>query len=404
MMSLMSILGIALGVMALIVVLSVMTGFERDLKAKILGVSAAVMVTHYDGSISEYQKMMEDLDQQKEVVASTPFIMNQVMITSGGNVSGSVLRAIDPDTIGEVTIIDRVMASGDLQALKEPSGWFKEGGEEVLRSPGIILGSELAMTLGVVEGESVTVISPTGKIGPLGMVPKMKQFRVVGTFDSGMYEYDTSLALVSIPEAQIFFDMGDTVTGIDLKIRHIELSQEVARSLRDHLGPGFSVRDWMSLNRNLFSAIRLEKRVMFIILVLIVLVAAFGIISLLVMIVMKKRKEIAILKSMGATSWGIMKIFMAEGVVMGGVGTLLGTLSGLLVALNLSEVSDFLEKTFHWELFPKDVYYIDRFPSQVSPSDVVAIVLTTLLISFLATLYPSWQASKLMPSEAIRDE
>lgn len=399
-----SILGIALGVMALIIVLSVMSGFTRDFKEKLVGVSAPIMVTRHEGPISNYRELMEELNQQEGVVASSPYIMNQVMLSAGGNVAGVLLRGVDPATVKDVTIIEKVMISGDLDALESSSGWIEEEGEEILKHPGIILGRELAMMLGTFEGELLSVISPNGKIGPIGMVPKMKQFRVIGIFDSGMYDYDNGLALISLHAAQDFFELGDAVTGIDLKISDIDRAPVLATSIRNHLGAGFAVRDWMSLNRNLFSALRLEKRVMFIILVLIVLVAAFGIVSLLVMVVMKKRKEIAILKSMGATSCGIMKIFVVEGLIMGIVGTVLGTVSGLLVALNLTEISNFLEETLGWELFPKDVYYIDQFPSYVNPIDVVTIVGVALLICFIATLYPSWQAARLLPTDAIRYE
>jgi lipoprotein-releasing system permease protein len=248
------------------------------------------------------------------------------------------------------------------------------------------------------------VVSPLGTLTPMGMMPKAKRFRVIGIFQSGMYEYDNTLAYVSIESAQTFFAMGNRVTGLEIKSDNLYKVKDIAKEIRQRLGFPFYTKDWMEMNRNLFSALRLEKIAMFIILVLIVLVAAFNIISTLIMVVMEKSKDIAILKSMGAPSRGILRIFVIEGLVIGVVGTALGTILGLLAAFNLETITDFVETLFGFKILSGEVYYIDKLPSQVNPLDVVLIVSTAILISFLATIYPSWRASKLDPAEALQYE
>jgi lipoprotein-releasing system permease protein len=271
-------------------------------------------------------------------------------------------------------------------------------------APGIILGVELSRHLAVTVNDHLQVVSPLGTLTPMGMMPKAKRFQVVGLFQSGMYEYDNTLAYVSIDSAQKFFTMGNRVTGLELKSDNLYKVKDIAKEIRQRLGFPFYTRDWMEMNRNLFSALRLEKIAMFIILVLIVLVAAFNIISTLIMVVMEKNKDIAILKSMGAPSRGILKIFVIEGLVIGVVGTALGTILGLLAAFNLEKITDFVEHLFGFKILSSEVYYIDKLPSQVNPLDVVLIVSTAILISLLATIYPSWRASKLDPAEALRYE
>jgi lipoprotein-releasing system permease protein len=271
-------------------------------------------------------------------------------------------------------------------------------------SPGIILGVELAKRLGVSLNDAIQVISPLGTMTPMGMMPKMKRFRVMGIFYSGMYDFDNTLAYISIVSAQKFLNMDSRVTGIEIKTSDVYKVKKIGKEIRQKLGFPFWTRDWMEMNRNLFSALKLEKVAMFIILVLIVLVAAFNIISTLIMVVMEKNKDIAILKSMGAPSKGILRIFIIEGGVIGVVGTFFGTVVGLATALNLEKVSGFVENLFGFKLLPSDVYYIDKLPSQVNPLDVGLIVMTAILISLLATLYPSWRASKLDPAEALRYE
>ena len=390
--------GVMLGVMALIIVLAVMTGFEEDLKEKILGTNAHVVVVRNGAPMEDYHQVMEKLKGFKGVTAATPFIYNQVMLSSGKNVSGVVLRGIDVVTDRLVTKLSKTVVEGSIDKL-EPK---MDEGRGAL--PGLLVGKELAKHLNLFVGDKVNVISPMGNITPLGMMPKMKPFRVAGIFNTGMFEYDSTLAYISLGQAQSFFDLGDTVTGIQLKVDDVYHTGELARSINRTLGPDYYARDWMQMNRNILFALKTEKMVMFIILTLIVLVAAFGIASTLFMVVMEKNRDIAILKSMGATGSSIMKIFILEGLVIGVIGTALGVLSGLLVALNLEPIIAFIEKVTGQNFFSKDIYYLDRFPSLVVPSDVVLISITAVLISFIATLYPAWQASRMLPAEALRYE
>jgi lipoprotein-releasing system permease protein len=389
-----SIVGVAVGVMTLIVVLAVMSGFEKTLKEKILGTQAhLVLIKANQEGISHYDEVMKEVEKVKGVVSTAPFIFNQVMLSSESNVLGVVLNGIDPDRVGKVTDLARNMKAGRLQDLKGESD-----------SPGIILGVELARHLGVTLNDAIQVVSPLGTMTPMGMMPKMKRFRVAGIFYSGMYEFDHTLAYISIESAQKFFGMGSRVTGIEIKTNDIYKVKEIGKEIRQKLGFPFWTKDWMEMNRNLFSALKLEKIIMFIILVLIVLVAALNIISTLIMVVMEKNKDIAILKSMGTPSKGILRIFIIEGGIIGVVGTALGTILGLSMAFNLDKIVAFLENRFDFKILSPDIYYIEKFPSQVNPMDVGLIIMTAILISLLATLYPSWRASKLDPAEALRYE
>jgi lipoprotein-releasing system permease protein len=341
---------------------------------------------------------MDKLKAFKGVTAATPFIYNQVMLSSGKNVSGVVLRGIDVSTDRLVTGLSKSVVEGSIDRL-EPK--MSDGSDSL---PGLLLGKELAKHLNLFVGDKVNVISPMGNITPLGMMPKMKPFRVAGIFNTGMFEYDSTLAYVSLGQAQSFFDLGDTVTGVQLKVEDVYHTGELAGKINRTLGVDFYARDWMQMNRNILFALKTEKVVMFIILTLIVLVAAFGIASTLFMVVMEKNRDIAILKSMGASGGSIMKIFVLEGLVIGIIGTALGVVSGLLVALNLEPIISIIQKITGQNFFSKDIYYLDRFPSLVVPSDVVLISVTAVLISFIATLYPAWQASRMLPAEALRYE
>jgi len=391
--TLISVAGVALGVMALIIVLAVMTGFEESLKEKILGTNAHIVVMSGAGPMEGYPKLLKKVQAIDGVVASTPFIYNQVMLSSGRNVSGVVLRGIDVKTDAQVTNLHKSIVGGSLQALNGDP-----------KTPSLVIGQELAKNLGLSLGETVDVISPMGNITPFGMMPKMKRFQVAGIFNTGMFEYDSTLAYVSITEAQHFLGLGDVVTGIQLKVRDVYKTGELARVVDRELGSPYYARDWMQMNKNILFALKTEKSVMFIILTLIVLVAAFGIASTLFMVVMEKTRDIAILKSMGATSRSILRIFVFEGIIIGVLGTAIGVLSGLLIALNLESIVSVVQKVTGFELFSKDIYYLDHFPSQVIPSDVVLISVTAVLISFAATLYPSWAASRMSPAEALRYE
>lgn len=388
--------GVTLGVMALIIVLAVMTGFERDLKEKILGTNAHLVIIRSGAPMDNYKNIMEQLKRLPGVEAATPFIYNQVMLSTGRNVSGVVLRGIEPTSDKMVTRLSAAIVQGSMDTLDPVA----EGTAE----PGIMIGRELAKHLNLALGDRVNVVSPGGTITPLGMMPKLKPFRVSGIFNTGMFEYDSTLAYVSIKQAQRFFDLADTVTGIQLKVTDVYATTELSKKINHEFGPELYARDWMQMNRNILFALKTEKVVMFIILTLIVLVAAFGIASTLFMVVMEKTRDIAILKTMGARSSSIMKIFVFEGLLIGVVGTVLGVLSGLLISYNLELIIDIVQRVTGKNFFSKEIYYLDHFPSHVVMSDVLAISVTAILISFIATLYPAWQASRMLPAEALRYE
>jgi lipoprotein-releasing system permease protein len=356
------------------------------------------------GPMKNYQEVSERIAGTEGVVASTPFIYSQAMIRSGNGVTGVVIRGLDTQSAFKVINLGKIR-EGKIEYLnKIPDEILKHYKKEDAQAAGIVIGKEMARNLGIFLYDSITIISPVGISTPMGMVPRMKKFVVVGIFESGFYEYDSTLAYLSLKNCQDFLQMGDAVTGIDIKVDDIYKADSIARKIQSKLSFPFWAHNWMQMNKNLFSALKLEKRVMFIILSLIVLVAAFNIISALIMIVMEKNKDIAILKSMGATSRTIMKIFIYQGLIVGVIGTFLGCVAGLAVALNLQKISLFVEKFFHFKILPGDVYYLSELPSKVNYGDVVVIVIGTLLICFLSTIYPSWRASKLDPAEALRYE
>lgn len=390
--TLISIAGVMVGVTALIVVIAVMNGFKEDLRDKILGVTSHVVISRFDGNISKYQEVRAKVGEVSGVNAATPFIYTQVMISSRKAISGAVLRGIEPKTASKVINLPKNLRAGSLEELEA------ENKPEGMRStPGIILGNELARNIGALRGEPVTVISPLGRLTPLGRVPRSQTFRVAGIFDSGMYEYDSTIAYVSLWAAQRFLGIGDRVTGIEVRVDDIYAADRVARAIGKALGgyPYWS-RDWMRMNKNLFSALKLEKIVMFIILTLIILVAAFNIVGTLIMVVIEKTRDIAILKSMGATRRSIMKIFMIEGAVIGLVGTLLGLLGGYTLCTLLA--------TYKFIELPSDVYYISTLPVRMNPLDVALIAVAAIVITLAASVYPAWQASRFDPAEAIRYE
>jgi lipoprotein-releasing system permease protein len=398
-----SVAGIFLGVAALIIVLAVMNGFENDLRNKILGINSHIVLMQYSGVMPDYQKVMEKVAEVDGIIASTPFIYSQAMLKSGGRTSGVVLRGMSRESAFKVINLGK-MQEGSLDYLSEKHRSTLKLGPENLELPGIVIGKELAKNMGLFLFETVNIISPMGMATPIGMVPRIKKFIVVGIFDSGFYEYDSTLAYLSLKDCQEFLSMGEHVTGIEIKVDDIYRADIIAKTIEKKLGFSFWARNWMEMNKNLFSALRLEKRVMFIILSLIVLVAAFNIITTLIMVVMEKSKDIAILKSMGATSKSIMQIFIFQGVTIGTIGTLLGCIGGLSVAFNLEKISVFIETLFGFKILPGDVYYLSQLPSQVNYSDVIIIVIGTILICFLSTIYPSRRASRLDPAEALRYE
>ena len=383
-----SMAGVGLGVMALVVVLSVMRGFEDDLKGKILGTNAHLVILQHGAPIRDYPDIVQKVKGIEGVVAATPFIFTQAMITSESNAHGIVLRGIDPATAGGVINIATTLKKGTLDSLGEK--------EDSSDQPGVFIGKELAQNLGVMLDDTVVVVSPTGVLAPMGLGPPMKKFKIKGIFDSGMYEYDTSLAYISLKSAQKFLNMGDAVSGVELKVRDLYGVKEIARKVQKELGFPFWTKDWMQMNRSLFAALKLERTVMFIILVLIVLVAAFGIVSTLIMVVMEKNKDIAILKSMGATARSIMRVFILEGLIIGVFGTALGLIGGYVICRILA--------AYQFISLPRDVYYISHLPVKMNGMDFLLIALAAMGISFLATLYPSWQASRLDPAEALRYE
>ena len=392
--------GVALGVMALIVVIAVMSGFGKDLRDKILGTNSHVVVTNITRTgMEDYEAIIEKLKKVKGVNAAAPFILNQVMLTYGGNAMGVVVRGLDPELEAGVSDLEKNLVQGSLEMLGGPA---KSTGKP--RRAGIILGKELARRLGVQRDDVVSMVAPASRVTPMGLIPKIKLFKVVGFFESGMFEYDSNLAFISIYSAQKFFSMKGKVSGIEIRVEDIEQADQVAAEIQQSLGFPYYARDWMQMNKNLFSALRLEKIVMFIILILIILVAAFNIVSTLFMVVMEKNKEIAILKSMGASRSSIMKIFSYQGLIIGIVGTAVGCVGGFTVVPNLNEIVGFIEDLFGITAFPSDVYYLDKIPSDIQYFDSFLIVVFSIVICFLASLYPAWRASRLDPVEGLRYE
>ncbi len=390
-----SVAGIFLGVAALIIVLAVMNGFEIELRDKILGINSHIVLMEYTGGMENHEEVIRKIASVEGVVASTPFIYGQAMLKNEGRATGVVLRGMATETSADVINLGK-MEDGSLDNLSGP------GNETGL--PGVVIGKELAMNLALVLFDPVEILLPMGISTPMGVVPKIKTFAVVGIFDSGSYEYDSSLVFMSLENCKQFLGMKNTVTGLEIKVNDIDGAGRIAKNIQAKLGYPYWARSWMEMNKNLFSALRLEKRVMFIILSLIVIVAAFNIITTLIMTVMEKAKDIAILKSMGATAKSIMKIFMLEGIVIGAIGTILGCIAGIAVALNLEWISRSVEDLFGFKILPKDVYYLNELPSKIDYGDVTVIVIAAMLICFLASLYPSWRASKLDPAEALRYE
>jgi len=386
--SLISIAGVMVGVMALIVVLAVMTGFTSEFRDKILGINSHVVVQDYTGNISDYEKIAAKVRAVEGVSGVTPYLYSQAMITSGEGGTGAVLRGLDPATAQGVLNLEKNLRTGSIAALSP-------GSSEERRPPGIILGKELAAQLHVSLHDRVRLISASGPLTPMGVLPKVSTCQVVGIFETGMYEYDSALAYVSLETAQRFFDLPGMVHGLEVKTRDLNQADRIARRIEQALGPNYFAKDWMRMNRNIFSALQLEKTALSIIMALVVMVAAFNIVSTLIMVVMEKNKDIAILKAMGATSGSIMRIFIYEGLIIGLTGTFLGVLGGLGLCALLSR--------YQFIKLP-EVYPISTLPVLVLPADVLLISLSATVITLVATLYPSWQAAKVDPAVALRYE
>lgn len=393
--------GVAVGVMALIVVMAVMSGFEFDLRNKILGTNAHIWVLRYgERGIEEPDAALAAVRQVPGVTAASPFTYNEVLLTAAGRTAGTVLRGIDLASAVETTDFRKTLKSASAE-LTEAMG----SRHPVFPPDGVILGSYLASSLGVSVGSPVDVLLPLGgDLSPLGVMPRMRRFTVVGIFQVGFAEFDSKLAMIAIPTAQQLFRMGSAVSGIEVRVADIYQAAQIAEAIRARLKFPYFTRTWMELNRNFFSALRVERIVMFVILTMIVLVAAFGIISTLIMLVMQKRKEIAVLKSMGATGGSLMAVFIVQGMIIGAAGTILGLLAGLAIAKNLDPIVAVIEWLFGFKAFPQDVYLLDKLPSRVLLPDVVAITITAFIISFLATIIPSRQAARVDPVVAIRYE
>ena len=395
-----SIGGVALGVMALIVVIAVMSGFGKDLRDKILGTNSHIVVTNITRSgMDNFESVITKVMQSEGIKAAAPFILNQVMLTFGSKSSGVVVRGVDPEREAMVSDLEKNLIQGEIGMLKRRKKNKAGPGHD-----NIILGKELSQKLGVQVGDAISMVSPASRLTPMGLIPKIKLFKVVGLFESGMFEYDSSLAFISIQSAQRFFSMKGKVSGIEIRVEDIDSADQIAELLQENLGFPYYVRDWMRMNKNLFSALRLEKIVMFIILILIILVAAFNIVSTLFMVVMEKTKEIAILKSMGASRTSIMKIFSFQGLIIGLLGTLIGCIGGFTIVPNLNEIVGFIENIFGITAFPSDVYYLDKLPSEIQYMDSFLIVVFSIFICFVSSLYPAWRASRLDPVDGLRYE
>jgi lipoprotein-releasing system permease protein len=389
--SMTSMLGIALGVTALITVLSVMNGFEKELRDRILGMASHATVTTYAGRLADWPSLLQTLEEQPSIIAMAPYVQGESMLSQGKRVSGALIRGVLPGMEGGVSDVVSHIDGGDLTLL--------EAGEY-----NIILGSELAIVLGVGTGDSVTVVSPQVTIGPTGILPRLRRFTVVGIFEVGMYEYDRGVALVHIKDAARLFSLDDNVTGLRLKLEDIYDAPRLARELSAQLPGGYRVEDWTRQHANFFRAVKTEKRVMFIILTLIVAVAAFNIVSTLIMVVTDKRSDIAILRTLGASPGSIMKIFIIQGVVIGVLGTALGVAGGLGLALNVETIVPAIENFFNVEFLAADVYYISEVPSELHWKDVWVMASVSMGLSLLATLYPAWRAARTHPAEALRYE
>jgi len=386
-----SMIGIAVGVWALIVVLSVMNGFQKEVRTRILGVVSHLQILADDNRLDDWQGVAKAVAQHPRVLATAPFVQAQAMLSNGQSVRGAVVRGILPQQEEKVADLARHMRAGSLDALHP--GEF-----------GVILGADLARALGVLRGDKLALIAPQGVVTPAGVIPRLKQFSVVGVFEAGIVDADAGLALVHLRDAQTLYQMGDAVSGVRLKLDDLFAARSVARELLERLPPDVFASDWTRSHANFFRAVEIEKRMMFIILALIILVAAINIISTLVVAVTDKQADIAILRTLGAAPGSVLQIFVVQGMVIGVVGTLAGTLAGIVTALNIDVIVPAIENAFNIKFLSKDVYLIPDLPSDLQVNDVISVTVMALALSFLATIYPSWRAARVNPAEALRYE
>ena len=385
-----SMLGIALGVAALIIVLSVMNGFQKEVRDRMLSVIAHVEVRDASGgALPDWRATAAAAQRDARVIGAAPFVVAQALVGRGDELRGAIVRGIDPAEEGKVT--DLARTQGPLLAQLKPGEW------------NIVLGIELARLVGARVGDKVTIVAPGGQVTPAGVVPRLKQFTLVGVFEAGHYEYDSGLALIHVDDAARLFRV-EGPTGVQLRLADVHSARIAGQDLQRTLGPAVLVRDWTRTNANWFDAVQIEKRLMFIILTLIVAVAAFNLVSTLVMTVTDKRADIAILRTLGASPRSIMGVFMVQGAMVGVIGTLAGLLLGLGIAFNIDVIVPALEQLFHASFLPKDIYLISRMPSEPQYSDIMPIAVISLVLAFLATIYPSWRASRVNPAEALRYE
>src|ERR1051325_3995579 len=389
-----SVLGVMIGVMTLNVVMAVMTGFEETLRDRLLGINAHIALVKTGDQLRDYEKLVDVVRQEPGVVAASPSIYGQVMLTAGPRVSGVVVRGVDPDRVNSVIDLQKYLFQGSLQSLKQPQPVRVD--DRTVMLPGIILGTRLANQLGALVGTPVQVVSPLGSPTAIGVIPKVRRFVVVGLLKTDMSEIDSTLVFMGLKDAQKFFDLDDSVTNIEIRVQDVYRARQIAEDIQRKIGFPYFTEDWSRLWPNLFSALRLEKTVYFLVLLLMVLVGAFNIISTLIMVVMEKRKDIAILQSMGATRESIRKVFLFKGCVIGVVGTVLGVAFGLLIC--------FLIQEYHFIELPKDVFLISTVPVRIYFSNFLLVAFASLFVCLLASIYPARQAAKLDPVEIIRYE
>lgn len=389
--SLISILGITLGVAALITVLSVINGFQRDIRAKIIGVTSHMQVTNNSGMLSNWQQIAAIAQSNPQILGSAPYIDGQALVSFDGGVTGTLVRGINPILESNVDNIEHDIGAGKMQSLQ--AGKFN-----------LLIGAGMAQHLGVGVGDKITLITPDGQITPNGMMPRLKKFTIGGIFNTHMYEYDNSLVLINLHDASVLFSMADTITGVRLRVRDVMQVQKTKSQLQNKLPADISISTWIDQHQSYFSAVAMEKKMMFIILTLIVAVAAFNLVATLVMSVNDKKADIAILRTMGASKKNIMCIFMIQGGISGILGTIIGTILGLLLAQYIGIIVHFIEIITHTHLISADVYLIDYLPSQILPGDVISIFTVSIILSILATIYPSINAAKTNPVEALRYE